>query len=160
LHHETVEALQELICVNLDGYQNIVQVSSATDREALTQLFHQLAEQRRKFATELGAHVYVNDGDLTPKGSLLEEIHRWWLDLTGKLERGDAQTLLEEVERGETALRDAYAEVIQDTQDHPIGAVLKAHHEEISRSCARVRELAEKARKGAVLLANRPEATS
>ncbi len=141
LRDETVQALEDLVRVNLDSYQNLVQVHGASETRKLVDLFRELAEQRKSFAAELGSYVYLNDGDTNPSGSFLEGAHRWWLDLTGKLERGDALVILDEAERGEAIILEAYEKVIRETEGNAVSDVLNSHRASIRNSLDRVRAL-------------------
>ena len=148
LRPETVRALQELIRVNLDSYKSLALVVEATRDERLVRLFRQIAEQRKEFATQLGVHVIANDGALSPEGQFLEELHRWWIDITGKLERGNVQVVLEEAARGEAALESAYARIMTETVGSAVSDVLDVQYRAINETSRRIRDLLAKVEHG------------
>lgn len=148
LRQETVHALEELIRVNLDSYRNLALVNEASSDERLTALFRRIADQRKEFATELGLHVLDNDGELSPRGHFLEELHRWWVDITGKLERGNVQAVLEEAARGEAALEAVYARIMTESAGSAVSDVLGAQYRAINESSRRIHDLLDKVKNG------------
>ncbi|MFN3240694.1 MAG: PA2169 family four-helix-bundle protein [Planctomycetota bacterium] len=117
---ETSAGLDDLVEISLDSSRGFEQAAESIDDRALAALFRECAEERRGHADALqrllpGYH---------PTGSFEGTMHRWWLQLRGTLTGGDAQAILEEVDRGEQEILTRYEEVLQDHPATPFHARL------------------------------------
>ena len=150
LTDETVERIKDLVCINKDSSEGFNQAADVVEDPDLKGLFRMMAGERRKFADELRRYVVINDDDTDVgdeiTGSWKGTFHRWWLDLRGKLNGGDAYAVLAEAERGEDRIKAMYEQVIKDTTGSPLNAVLHAQYAEVKQGHDRIRNLRDAAK--------------
>ena len=146
LEPRTVEALQDLIGVNIDSAQGFDQAASSIDEPAIATLFRDIARERRAFADRLSAYVR-RQGELPrAEGSFRAAMHRWWMLFRGVVQGGDPYSILAEAERGEDRIKARYEEVLVSTAGSAVNDVLQGQHAAVKRRHDRVRELRDEHR--------------
>jgi uncharacterized protein (TIGR02284 family) len=147
LSSDTLEKLQDLIRINIDSYEGFKTAAEAVKDQKLATLFSDYAQQRVRFSQELQQQVKFNYEEPAESETWQGKVHRWWLDLRAKISGGDGYAVLAEVERGEDRIKAVYEEVIQQTQGHPINALLVSQQREVQQSHDYVRDLRDAAKR-------------
>jgi uncharacterized protein (TIGR02284 family) len=140
-NEELTHKLNELVQYNIDSANGFKQAAESVDVPTYKDLFRRYADQRERFAGQLKSEVSFQGGDPSDTGHIKAVLHRWWLSAKGMGD--DPEGIFEEARRGEDAIKDAYAEVIEDTAGHPVQALLQSQHREILESYKQMDELAE-----------------
>lgn len=111
---KTIEVLNDLAQINNDriaGFQDALKNLDPEDLD-LKALFEEYSDQSRKFAQELSAHVGQLGGDPETSKSAGGALHRAWIDVKSVFTDHDRKNVLEEVERGEDAIKKAYHDAL------------------------------------------------
>lgn len=111
---QTIEVLNDLIQINNDriaGFQEALKNLEEQDSDLKT-LFHEFSDQSRKFSQQLSTTVGALGGDAETSKSASGALHRAWIDLKGAFTGHDRQSVLEEAERGEDAIKKAYRDAL------------------------------------------------
>ncbi len=141
LEDDTIEALQDLIEVNIDSAKGLREAAEAIDHEAMTTLFHRVAKTRDSNASELQRYVRVNEEKPSDEGSLVGAVHRKWLELRAAINSGKPKVVLIEAERGEDAIKDKYEKLLVDTAGSAMNDVLTRQYGEVKKHHDLVRVL-------------------
>ena len=141
LSDETIEALQDLIQVNIDSANGFSEAAEQLEDVTLVNLFVEMGGERRNLATELQTHVQQRGEQPVKDGSFLAKVHRVWLDLRAKLNGGDAHVILCEAERGEDYIKQAYEDALQETAGSALNDVLLSQYSIIKAGHDRIRDL-------------------
>jgi uncharacterized protein (TIGR02284 family) len=106
---QVVSTLNSLISICKDGEEGYRKAAEVVNSLPLTSLFTKYSEQRGQFATELTNLVDGLGGDPAERGSLAGAVHRGWINLRSAVSGEiNAETVLDECERGEDAAKTAY----------------------------------------------------
>lgn len=140
LSEPTIDALQELICINIDARDGFNEAAEKVEEVTLAALFRELAVQRTDQASELRAIVSANGQDAAKEGSYAAAAHRAWMDLRAALGGGTA-AVLSEAERGEDHIKAKYEEVMNSLQGGAARDVLQRHYAAVKQAHDRVRDL-------------------
>lgn len=127
LQKDTVDGLKKLVRMNIDASKGFDDAADRIDREGFEPAFRAAADQRARFAQELQAALELSDEDVPEGGTALGLFHRCWLNVRGAINGGDEEVVLIEAARGESALVDAYEDVLTDTAGSPLNATLQQH---------------------------------
>ncbi|MCA9291323.1 MAG: PA2169 family four-helix-bundle protein [Phycisphaerales bacterium] len=141
LRDETIEALQDLISINIDSCEGLRTASDTIDDASIAGTLRTLAAEREGFARDLQAHVRGNHTKPEEDGSVRGTLHRWWLSLRGTLQGGDAHAVLAEAERGEDAIKACYEKVLKDIPGSPLQKVLMTQYSRVKAGHDKVRDL-------------------
>ena len=99
LRDDTVDALQDLIEVNIDSASCLEEAADAVDDDSLTQFFTHIATHRRAHASELQSYVAANREEPETEGSFGGEARKLWVNLRSAINGGDPKVVLIEAER-------------------------------------------------------------
>ena len=136
----TVNALQDLIQINIDSRDGFQDAAEHLDDFTLASLFRELAAQRIEQASELRALVADNGETPEKQGSVAAAIHRAWMDLRSAFGAG-AAAILSEAERGEDHIKAKYESVIKNLSGCAATDVLHHHYAAVKKSHDRIRDL-------------------
>lgn len=105
------EVLNDLIEINNDritGYEKAVDETKDIDVD-LQAIFHKMADESRKYKTELAQEVTRLGGEPTTTGTTNSgKIYRIWMDVKATFTGHNRQAVLENCEFGEDAAQKAY----------------------------------------------------
>lgn len=138
---KAVQALQELVEVNIDSADGYRTAAADVRSERLATLFRDEAVRRRQFANELADLVQNQGVPPRTEGSRRARLHRWWIDLRATLEKGSEQAVLTEVDRGEDAIRERYERILAAIAGSPATELLNRQYAEIKHAHDRVRTM-------------------
>jgi uncharacterized protein (TIGR02284 family) len=140
LTSEAVATLQKLIQYNFDSRDGFRHAAESIEEIAVANMFRQLGDERDRQALELQS-IVINQGE-APKdsGSLSAAAHRTWMDLRTAL-GGGLQSVLDEAERGEDYIKNAYEEALREFHDCPACDVLERQYIAVKAAHDRVRDM-------------------
>ncbi len=141
LNAETLNALQDLIQINLDSEKGFAEAAEKVKDQRLSVLFGRLGQERGEQATELQHYVEMNSDREPVEGSYLAAFHRAWLSLRGKLAGGSAHVILVEAERGEDQIKHAYEDALRATAGSAMNDVLTRQYAAVKSGHDQVRDL-------------------
>lgn len=141
LKPETLEALQELIQINIDSRDGFLNAAEQVEQVHLRELFATLSVERESQATELQQFVQANAEQPRREGSVAATLHRGWMSIRASLESNDAHAALAEAERGEDQIKGRYEELIRETAGSAVNDVLVRHYSQVKTAHDRIRDL-------------------
>jgi uncharacterized protein (TIGR02284 family) len=115
--HEKTEVLNDLIQINNDrvaGFEKVLADINDNNID-LKEIFRSYADQSRENAVELAALVGAGgDTDVETGTSASGKMHRVWIDVKSIFGGSDRESILEEAERGEDAIKKAYQDALTE----------------------------------------------
>jgi len=141
LNEKTIDKLQKLIRANIDSYDGFKEAAESVENAPVKELFCKLAEKRSDMATELQQYVEWNGKDAEDDGSVAAAVHRIWLNIRIKFTSGDTKAVLEEAERGEDHIKEAYEEVLKETAGSAMNDVLQKQYASVKAGHDQIRDL-------------------
>ncbi|WP_158798987.1 PA2169 family four-helix-bundle protein [Pedobacter sp. L105] len=113
---KSVHVLNDLIEINNDriaGFEKAL--ADINDENAdLKVLFQEYATQSRKNSQELTALVAGHGSDVETGTSVSGGLHRAWIDVKSLFGGSDRESILDEAERGEDAIKAAYKKALTE----------------------------------------------
>lgn len=137
----TKDALKRLYDLNVDSVKGYETAAEAIEDERFASYFREMALERVKHVGELGVYLELNDEKAQPDGTLAGKAHRFWIELRGKAQMGDAKAVLSEAERGEDKIKKEYEELIVSTAGSPLNDVLLRQYGEVKKTHDTVKAL-------------------
>lgn len=142
LKEETVEKLKELRQINVDSAKGFQECAELVDDIQLKGLFTELGVERSDQAKVLETQIDWNENDIHPEdGSYLAACHRAWIKLKDCCSSDNTQSLLDEAERGEDMIKEAYEDVLGEIVDSPVHQTVSTQYAAVKRAHDRVRDL-------------------
>jgi uncharacterized protein (TIGR02284 family) len=112
---KSIEVLNDLIEINNDrvaGFEKAAKDLEEPNMD-LKATFEKLASESRENSAALTNAVNQNGGEAETGSSTSGSIHRAWIDVKATFGGNDRKSILEECERGEDAIKKAYASALQ-----------------------------------------------
>ena len=143
LESKTIEKLQDLVRINQDSAKGFKDAAEVVSNEQLKRLFSDMSTRRSENAAALMGYVENNGEDTedAAEGSWRGQLHRWWMELRGKLSGGDAYAVLAEAERGEDQIKAMYEEVLKETAGNAVNDVLLQQYGNVKKGHDTIRDL-------------------
>ena len=141
LNESTVDALQDLVQINIDSRDGFREAAEQIPDAALATYFRELATERGRQAEELQTYVELNNERPVREGSLLAALHRSWISIRDSLASNEVHAVLAEAERGEDSIKAAYEEALKETAGSAVNDVLTTHYTQVKAAHDRVRDL-------------------
>lgn len=141
LKETTLDALQELVQINIDSSKGFREAAEAVENDSLRPMFNQLSVTRQQNATELQGYLRANDEKPEDSGSALGKMHRTWLEFRAALNGGDAKVILVEAERGEDVIKSTYEKLIKETTGSAMNDVLHRQYSQVKSQHDQIRNL-------------------
>ncbi|MCS7465490.1 PA2169 family four-helix-bundle protein [Stieleria sp. ICT_E10.1] len=142
----TIAKLQKLIQANLDSYAGFHEAADKLNHAELSAFFRNIGNERAAMASELQQYVEFSGEKTQDDGSVAAKIHRLWMDIRAKLNGGDPQVILNEAERGEDHIKEAYEGVLKETGGGAMNDVLTAQYAKIKAGHDKIRDLRDTCR--------------
>ena len=133
--------VQSLIKMNIDSAEGFKTAADAIDSADIASLFREYASQRSSNAEELKAAVAYNGQEPTQSGSVTGTVHRWWLEIKGKVTSGGIHAVLAEAERGEDSIKHNYEAALKECAGSPVAALLQKQYAGVQAAHDNVRDL-------------------
>ena len=140
LKQETIDALQELIQINIDSRDGFRNAAEHIDVMAISEMFNDFAAQRDQQASELRTLISANLETPNESGSVSAAAHRMWMDLKSALGGGES-SILSEAERGEDHIKAKYEAVLKHTAGSAVNDVLQRQYAAVKMAHDRVRDM-------------------
>jgi uncharacterized protein (TIGR02284 family) len=107
---ETTTVLNQLIEINNDRFEGFQKATADIKDENidLKAIFQEYSSQSHKFSQELTALVAASGSDVETGNSVAGTLHRAWIDVKALFGGSDRESILNEAERGEDAIKAAY----------------------------------------------------
>jgi uncharacterized protein (TIGR02284 family) len=137
----SIEALEELIHVNIDSHRGFKALSLQIDDADCRNLFREIASKRRDHADLLLRHMHARESDIAQHGAFKRALHRWWFHVRTSLEAANTRDLLSEAEQDEDAVEKCYERVFLLMSDGTVRDVLGAQYREVRRDHLRLHAL-------------------
>jgi uncharacterized protein (TIGR02284 family) len=113
---KSIETLNELIQLNNDRVEGFEKaIADIKDENVdLKEVFQGYASQSRKFSQELTALTATRGGDVETGNTVSGTLHRVWIDVKSIFGGSDRESILNEAERGEDAIKKAYQSALTE----------------------------------------------
>ncbi|MFC6099150.1 ferritin-like domain-containing protein [Olivibacter domesticus] len=111
----SISTLNDLIEINNDRIAGFEKAIADINEENvdLKTLFQEYTGQSRKFSQELTAIVSKHAAEAETGTSVASNLHRAWIDVKALFGGRDRKSILEEAERGEDAIKEAYRNALK-----------------------------------------------
>ena len=122
---KTMDVLNDLVKINNDrvaGFENASE-NLEDDSLGLRAVFNKLANESRDNAAELSAKARQFYGEAEEGTSVSGTLHRAWLDVKATFTGHNVESILDECERGEDAIKSAYRSALEDSNELPLEVV-------------------------------------
>lgn len=146
LQPDTIEALQELIEINIDSVKGLRTAADRVENASVAQYFRTLAAERDGFAKELQSFVELNNIEPKSTGSAKGALHRWWTSIHGMIRDGDEHVVLSDAEVGEDAIKHKYEGLLRSTAGSPLNRILTEQYKRVKAGHDHVRDLRDTAK--------------
>jgi uncharacterized protein (TIGR02284 family) len=137
----SIDALEELIHVNIDSHRGFKALSLQIDDADCRNLFREIASKRRDHADLLLRHMHARESEIARHGAFRRALHRWWFQVRTSLDAANTRDLLTEAENGENAVEKCYERVFLLMSDGTVRDVLGAQYREVRRDHHRLHAL-------------------
>jgi uncharacterized protein (TIGR02284 family) len=141
LREEELTSLQDAIQANVDSSRLFEDAAVKIKNERMSDLFRDIAQQRRANAEELKPFVIAAGEKPDDKPSLGGQTREIWLRFRSALNGGDAYVLLAEAERSEDHLKEIYTDAIRHNAGSPAAQTLHQQFAIINKQHNAVRDL-------------------
>lgn len=112
---ELIEVLNDLVRINNDrveGYERAVRESKQSDTDLIA-IFNEMADQSRKYASELVQEVGRLGGEAARDTTMSGKVYRVWMDLKAAITGKDRESILGSCEYGEDVAQRAYEAALE-----------------------------------------------
>lgn len=147
LKDETLNKLRELRRLNVDSAKGFEDCADLVDNAMLKGVFTGIARIRREQAQILAAQIEWNDESEQETGSYLAAMHRAWIQVREACTSDSMLTVLDEAERGEDVIKEAYEKTLDEMTGSPAYDLVLSQYEQVKKSHDEVRDLRDKHRK-------------
>jgi uncharacterized protein (TIGR02284 family) len=114
-HDEIIGVLNDLIKINNDrivGYERAVNESKDKDVDMIA-VFNKMADQSRKYVTELVQEVGRLGGEAAKDTTVSGKIYRAWMDMKSAITGKDRESIIGSCEYGEDVAQRAYEAALE-----------------------------------------------
>lgn len=121
----TIDVLNDLVKINNDrvaGFENAIS-KLENDGQGIAEVFNKLAYESRDNVAELSALTTQYGGEAEEGTSASGTLHRAWIDIKATFSGNDVESILNECERGEDAIKAAYRSALEDNTDLPYDVI-------------------------------------
>jgi uncharacterized protein (TIGR02284 family) len=141
---DTVDQLQDLLSINIDSQRGFEEAAENTNDPQLKSLFRDFSQRRAHNAAELRQCISGAGKEPTTSGSVAATLHRWWIDAKQSMAGKDAESILNEAERGEDSIKEEYEDALQNLPaSSGARSLIEQQYENIREGHDRVKMLRE-----------------
>ena len=144
LSETTLTKLRELRRLCVDSSKGFEECAELAKSPGLKSLFLAIADERRGMDAELERQIEWNDQHEEENGSYLAAMHRAWIKVRDSMSNDD-RCILNEAERGEDSIKEAYEDALKETMGSPIHSLLASQYLQVKDAHDRVRDLRDAA---------------
>ena len=122
---KTIDVLNDLVKINNDRVAGFEKAGENLEEDdyGLCAIFDKLSGESRDNAAALSAKARQFGGDVAEGTSVPGSLHRAWLDVKSTFTGNDLESILNECERGEDAIKAAYRSALEDSGELPYEVV-------------------------------------
>ncbi len=122
---KTIDVLNDLVKINNDRVAGFEKASENLDEDGrgLRPVFNKLAGESRDNAAALAEKARQFNGEAEGGTSISGSLHRAWLEVKSTFNGNDLESILDECERGEDAIKAAYRSALKDANELPYEVV-------------------------------------
>lgn len=142
---EVISTLNELAEISRDGEQGFLAAAEDVQNPTLKAVFRTAAARCAEGARELESKIVSLGGEPVAGGSMTGAMHRVWTNLKAAMTGRSERAVLEEVERGEDAAKDAYQHAIAQPLPPEIRSLVQRQYQGVKENHDRVRSLRDAA---------------
>lgn len=142
---EVISTLSELAEISRDGEQGFLAAAEDVQNPTLKAVFRTAAARCAEGARELETKIVSLGGEPSRGGSMTGAMHRAWTNLKAAMTSRSERAVLEEVERGEEAAKDAYQQAIAQPLPPDIRSIVQRQYQGVKENRDRVRSLRDAA---------------
>ena len=141
LSESATRTVQDLIRLNIDSAEGFTASAEMIEDPALAAKFRQYAADRQANAEELKATVAYNGEEPAEGGTATGTLHRWWLELRGKVTKGSTHQILTEAERGEDSIKHRYEAALKEVSATAVSNLIAEQYSGVKATHDAVRDL-------------------
>jgi len=141
LSEKVTREIQDLIRLNIDSAEGFNASADLIEDKSLASQFRQYAAERAANAEELKATVAYNGEEPAQSGTASGTLHRWWLELKGKVTSGSTHQILSEAERGEDSIKQRYERALKECAGSAVSDTLARQYAGVKATHDRIRDL-------------------
>src|ERR1700712_503320 len=149
ISEKAIDVLNELIKLNNDRVAGFEKAGTdlEEDDNGLITVFQKLAGESQQYVTELTAIAQQYGGEAAEGTSTTGDLHRAWIDIKSTFTGGGLLAILNECERGEDAIKQAYRNALDaDNELGPeITDVLQRQQQGVTEGHDLIRSLRDQA---------------
>jgi uncharacterized protein (TIGR02284 family) len=119
LNEKLLEALNDLIKINMDRVVGYKKAIDQTDDADLKALFQRMAEESNSYIDQLNKLLIENGDEATQDTTLYGKIYRTWMDVKATFSGPDRHSILAACEYGESAAQRTYEEILRSSIPMP-----------------------------------------
>jgi uncharacterized protein (TIGR02284 family) len=138
---DSLSTLQDLLSINIDSQRGFEEAAKDTNDPQLKQMFMEYGQKRAQNAAELRQYIMSAGEQPSNSGSVTAAIHRWWIDAKQALTGNDAQSVLNEAERGEDSIKNTYQRALDKISDSTARAVVERQYSNVRDGHDRIRDM-------------------
>lgn len=142
---EVIETLNDLAEISRDGEKGFLAAAEDVQDPKLKAIFRSAAARCAEGARELESKIVSLGGETSESGSVTGAVHRAWTNLKATLTDRTERAVLEEVERGEDAAKEAYEHAIAQPVPPEIRTIIQRQYQGVKENHDRVRSLRDAA---------------
>lgn len=115
---KTLELLNDLVLINndrIEGYEkSLKELKESGEHLEWEPLFLRFIDDSRRYKMEIGSEIQALGKDIEQGTSASGKLHRAWISIKETFTGHDEHSLLEEIERGEDAIKKTYTDALND----------------------------------------------
>ncbi|TBW29177.1 PA2169 family four-helix-bundle protein [Gramella sp. KN1008] len=143
-HRNMLQILSSLLEKNYDAEKGYKKAIEHADRRDIKVFLKEQAVRRNHFATELDKEIHMlnEHPDSKGNGSVLGNLHKFWMDFRTAITKKEDEALLEECLRGEKVSLKEYERVIEKNILSPrIKTLLETQRDHIKKTISEIKRL-------------------
>jgi len=140
----SISVLNKLIQLTKDTEEGYLTAAENVDDSYLQKLLKERAENCHIAALDLQRKVKEMDGIPPQNGTILGIMHRNWINIKGTLTGRNELTILDECERREAMVEEAYEKILKDNISEEIRPLIQQQYESIVNDHNIIRDLMDK----------------
>jgi uncharacterized protein (TIGR02284 family) len=140
----SISVLNKLIQLTKDTEEGYLTAAENVDDSYLQKLLKERAENCHIAALDLQRKVKEMDGIPPQNGTILGIMHRNWINIKGTLTGRNELTILDECERGEAMVEEAYEKILKANISEEIRPLIQQQYESIVNDHNIIRDLMDK----------------
>ena len=146
LSKEAAGYVEDLVRLNIDSAQGFTAAADMIEDKSLAASFREYAAQRDANAEELKAAIAYNGEEPPQGGTASGTLHRWWLEVKGKITSGNAHSVLSEAERGEDNAMARYRKALKQPLPAGVKLIVERQMQGVQRNHDQVKMLRDQFR--------------